>query len=181
MNYFLLESDPLYTDAPVLQNWSGKIERSCIMPGKAYQLPTRMILNIHPNPHVFFTDIIDFPFLLLSRNCMDSIKLYEPQIVSKQIILLDSENRKKQTYYLPILPHLNCLSANSFLSPDRTELKEGVLDVDQIDRNGIFHLSGFSHFYTVIRLDILESMLKRGAKGIKVTPMKSVSSEGRNV
>ena len=67
MNYFLLESDPLYTDAPVLRDWSGKIDRSSIMPGKSHQIPARLILDIYPNSHVVFTDVIDFPFLLLSK------------------------------------------------------------------------------------------------------------------
>ena len=181
MNYFLLESDPLYTDAPVLRDWSGKIDRSCIMPSKSRQIPARLILDIYPNSHVVFTDVIDFPFLLLSKTCMDVIKFYEPQIVSKQIILLDSENRQKQTYHLPILPHLDCLSEESILSPDRSELKEGILDAGHIGRDGIFHIAGLSRFYTVIRLDVLESMLKRGTRGIKVTPMKAVFDEGRKV
>ena len=105
MNYFLIETDPLYVDAPVLQDWNGKIDRTKIKPGLSHQLPARTILNIYPNAHTTFTDIVDFPFLLLSKVCMDVVKLYEPQIVSKQIILLDTENRNKQTYYLPILPH----------------------------------------------------------------------------
>lgn len=181
MNYFLLESDPLYTDAPTLRDWSGKIDRSCIMPGKSHQIPARMILDIFPNPHMVFTDIIDFPFLLLSKTCMDVIKFYEPQVISKQIILLDAENRQKQTYYLPILPHLDCLAEESILSPDRSELKEGILDAGRIGRDGIFYIAGLSPFYTVVRLDVLESMLKRGTRGIKVTPMKAVFDERRKV
>ena len=105
MNYFLIETDPLYVDAQVLQDWNGKVDRTKIKPGLSHQLPARIILNIYPNAYTTFTDIVDFPFLLLSKVCMDVVKLYEPQIVSKQIILLDTENRNKQTYYLPILPH----------------------------------------------------------------------------
>ena len=122
--------------------------------------------------------IVDFPFLLLSKVCMDVVKLYEPQIVSKQIILLDTENRNKQTYYLPILPHLDCLSEKSVLSPDGSELREGVLDLSRIGSEGIFHIAGLSRFYTVVRLDVLESMLKRGARGVKVTPMRTNTIEG---
>ena len=125
MNYFLIETDPLYVDAPVLQDWNGKVDRTKIKPGLSHQLPARIILNIYPNAYTTFTDIVDFPFLLLSKVCMDVVKLYEPQIVSKQIILLDTENRNKQTYYLPILPHLDCLSEESVLSPDGSELREG--------------------------------------------------------
>lgn len=180
MKYFLLQSDPLYTDAPVLQEWSGKIDRTKINPGRSYKLPTRIILNIYPNAYTTFTDVIDFPFLLLSKMCMDVVKIYEPQIVSKQIVLLDAENRKKQTYYMPILPQFQCLSEESILTPDRSELIEGILDLSQIGTEGIFHIAGLSRFYTIIRLDMLESMLKRGACGIKIVPMKTICGEGGN-
>ena len=178
MNYFLIETDPLYVDAPVLQDWNGKVDRTKIKPGLSHQLPARIILNIYPNAYTTFTDIVDFPFLLLSKVCMDVVKLYEPQIVSKQIILLDTENRNKQTYYLPTLPHLDCLSEKSVLSPDGSELREGVLDLSRIGSEGIFHIAGLSRFYTVVRLDVLESMLKRGARGVKVTPMRTNTIEG---
>ena len=180
MKYFLMQADPLYVDAPVVRDWSGKIDRSKIVPGLSYQVPSRMILNIYPNAYTTFTDVIDFPFLLLSKKCMDVVKVYEPQIISKQIILLDAENRNKQTYYLHILPHLDCLSEESVLSPDGSELREGVLDLSQIRSRGIFYISGLSHFYTVVRLDVLESMLKRGACGIKITPMRTSLDDGRN-
>ena len=178
MKYFLMQTDPLYVDAPVLQDWSGTIDRTKIKPGLSHQLPARTLLNIYPNVHTTFTDIVDFPFLLLSKRCMDVVKMYEPQVISKQIILLDAENRNKQTYYLPILPHLDCLSEESVLSPDGSELREGVLDLSRVSSKGIFHISGLSHFYTVIRLDVLESMLKRGAHGVKITPMRTSTIEG---
>ena len=115
---------------------------------------------------------------ILKREMMAELSAYEPQIISKQIILLDTENRNKQTYYLPILPHLDCLSEESVLSPDGSELREGVLDLSQISSEGIFHIAGLSRFYTVIRLDVLESMLKRGARGVKITPMRTSTIEG---
>ena len=176
MTYFLLESDPLYKDAPILRDWSGKIERGSILPGQSHHIPPRMVLDIYPNAHTIFTDVIDFPFLLISKTCMDVVKLYEPQIVSKQIVLLDAENRLKKIYHLPILPHLECLSEDSVLSLDKSELKEGILDLSKVGNKGIFHIAGLSRFYTVIRLDMLESMLKRGTRGIKITPMKVVTA-----
>ncbi len=179
MNYFLLESDPLYTDAPVISEWKS-ISLEHIMPGKSHQIPARSILHVVPNTYMTFVDIIEFPFLLISKKCMDVVKIYEPQIVSKQVILLDTENRKKQTYYLPILPHLECLSEKSILSPDKSELRKGILNLSKVGTEGIFHISDLSHFYTVVRLDVLESILKRGVRGIKVTPMETEPADRRN-
>ena len=73
MKYFLMQTDPLYVDAPVLQDWRGKVDRTKIKPGLSHQLPARIILNIYPNAHTTFTDIVDFPFLLLSKTCMDVV------------------------------------------------------------------------------------------------------------
>lgn len=173
MNYFLLNCDPHYVDAPVIASWQDKVDPRNICPGKSQRLPDRQILNVLPNAHMVFSDVLSSPFLLLSQICMDVVKIYETHTVSKQMILLDLENRQKQTYYLPILQHATCLAEGSRWSMDKSVLLEGVLDLSKVGDLSIFHLADLKNRYTVIRLDVLESMLKRGARGLGITQLKT--------
>lgn len=180
MNYFLLHSDPRYVDSPELLDWSGKIDPRNIRPGFSHKIARRQILNIRPNPYVVFTDVISSPFLLLSKKCMDVATLYEPQIISKQIILLDMETPQRETYYLPILKQIPCLAAGSEWNLDKSVLRKGVLDLEAIGDTSIFQLADMQSIYTVIRVDILESMLKRGARGIGITPLQTMKGEQKD-
>lgn len=174
MNYFLLHSDPRYVDSPEFLDWSGKIDPRNIRPGASHKIARRQILNIRPNPHIVFVDVISAPFLLLSKKCMEVVTLYEPQVISKQIILLDMETPQRETYYLPILKQIHCLAEGSEWNLDKSVLSKGVINLEPVGDTSIFQLADMKNIYTVIRVDVLESMLKRGARGVGITPLETV-------
>ncbi len=103
--------------------------------------------------------------------------MYEPKTVFKEIVLLDSKNAKTCTYHLPILPHIDCLSPSSELTIDRSTILSPVIDTRKVGDQSIFYLSGVKNLYTVARLDIIESFLRRGLKGIGLSEMKVINSE----
>lgn len=168
-----MPQDPTYVDAPVISDWKGKVDPRNIKPGRSHLLEDRQVLGVLPNSHMVFTDVLSSPFFLLSSTCMDVVKMYEPYIISKQIVLLDFENRQKQLYFLPILQHISCLAEGSRWNMDKSVLFEGVIDLEKVNDLGIFCLSDLKNMYTVIRLDVLESMLKRGAKGLAITELRT--------
>lgn len=177
MNYFLLHSDPRYVDSPEFLDWRGKIDPRNIRPGASHKIARRQILNIRSNPHTVFVDVISSPFLLLSKKCMEVVTLYEPQVISKQIILLDMETPQRETYYLPILKQIHCLAEGSEWNLDRSVLSKGVINLEPVGDTSIFQLADMKNIYTVIRVDVLESMLKRGARGVGITPLQTVKGE----
>lgn len=177
MKYFLLHSDPHFTDIPEILDWSGKIDPRNICPDQSYQIKNRQILEIRSNPSLVFIDVITSPFLLLSKVCMEVIRLYEPQTKAKQMILLDTVTPQRKTYYLPILKSIYCLADGSEWNLDKSVLKKGVIDLSQIKDTGIFQLADLKTKYTVIRMDILESILKRGVRGVGITPLETVKGD----
>lgn len=175
MRYFLLHSNPRYVDSPEFLDWSGTINPRDICPGHSYKIERRQILDVRPNPNLVFIDVISSPFLLLSKRCMEVVTLYEPQVISKQIILLDMNTPQRETYYLPILKHIHCLAEGSEWNLDKSVLRKGIIDLESVGDTGIFQLADMKNPYTVVRLDVLESMLKRGARGVGITPLETVN------
>ena len=79
MKYFLLHTDPQYTTAPDLLDWRDKIDPRYIRKGRSYRLPQRELLLIRENPDTVFTDVLSFPFFLVTQLGKDVICLYEPK------------------------------------------------------------------------------------------------------
>lgn len=177
MKFFLMHSDPRYVDSPEILNWSGQIDPRNIHPDRSYKIARRQILTVRPNPNIVFVDVISSPFLLISKRCMEVVKLYEPQTLFKQIILLDMETPQRETYYLPILKPICCLAEGSRWNMDKSVLLKGVLDLEMVGTTSIFQLADSKTVYTVIRLDVLESMLKRGARGMAITQLETVKGD----
>lgn len=51
---------------------------------------------------VMYTDIISIPFFLVSEKVQKTIKMYEPRMVMKELVLLDQGIDKAERYFLPI-------------------------------------------------------------------------------
>lgn len=168
MDYFIITQDKRYTDAPNIINWFDKIDVKNICPARSYYLPKRLLLEIRNNPEVVFTDIVSFPFFLVSDICKQMIQKYEPRTPFKQIVLMDMKTHKMSLYHLPILKKIDCLSTDSVLNQDKSVIEKMVLQKDRIEGLSIFQIDGVKSNYTVIRLDLLESILRRGAKGIAI-------------
>jgi len=175
MKYFLLKSDPKYTDMPWVKTIPKEIDVRNIRIEEAHKLPMVTMVSIHESAYTDFIDVISSPFLLFSEKCMKVIKLYEPYILSKFIGLFDSKNHKKETYHLPILPRIDCVTKECKIKLNKQEMQLIELDLSQIGKHAIFQIDDVNFRYVVIRLDIVESMLKREARGLHLTELKTIS------
>lgn len=174
MKYFLLKTHPAYTIAPDIINSFLTFHPRYRNPGESYQLPDRYLLEIQPNADTVFTDIISSPYLLVSQLVKAVIRLYHPKMIFKEIVLVEAKNDLAEVYYMPILPLVNCLHASSQCNIDCSVIKHGVLDKSMLNDQKIFRIGdaySANGPYYVVHLDLAESILRRGARGIELKPL----------
>lgn len=172
MKFFLLGTDSNYSNHPQLVNWFGKLDFRCCHVNDAYKIPQRQLLRIQESENTVFTGIIDRPVPLITAEVKTVFDLYEPHIIYKEVVLLDSRYERTELYYLPILEEIDCLNEQSEFNLDRSVLRRGVIDYDRTEGKAVFRLGGVKHYYMVGRLDLVESILKRGVKGIGLTELE---------
>jgi len=163
-----MECDEKCIDAPDIINWYDKLDVRQIKRGESYKLPRRMILEIQKNENTVFTDVVSKPFLLYSDKVKEAVDIYETKIPYKQIVLLDGKSLLTALYYLPILETVDCLSDKSELNRDGSVIRRAVLDKAKLPNRSIFKLGGVKSTYMVVRLDLAESILRRGVRGIRL-------------
>ena len=166
MRYFIIKQHKQYTDAPTVIDWYNKIDVRNIDKGNSSKLPHRILLNIHNNPHVFFTSIISEPIFLVTQEIRDTIKLYDKTIAYKQVVLLNMENALTKLYFMPIFEKVDCLSRESILNRTRSVIYDAVLRKNSIKDQAIFQIGDANGVHIVARLDLVESILKREGRGI---------------
>lgn len=93
------------------------------------------------------------------------IELYEPNVQFKQIILLDKKNGLVGEYALPLLITKQVLSSKSEFTNYHTVLKKMVLEKQLLGDTAVFWVDGVPREAGVWRLDIVESLLIRHARG----------------
>jgi len=85
---------------------------------------------------------------------------------------MDPQMQTPQLYFLPIFPVRDCLLPESKLNPDRSKIIHGVIDLEKVKRFPFFKIGGVSNTHIAFRLDLTESILRRRAKGIKLTELE---------
>lgn len=172
MKYFLLEEDARITHSPRILLWHKKIDIRDICMEKAYKLPARELLFIESSPDTIFTDIISSPFFLVSAKIKKTIQMYEPNVILKELVLLDQTYERAERYYLPVFAEIDCMDEESVFNLNHSELKRIVMDREKITDSAIFRIAGIEKQYIVGNLDIVESILKRGCTGLQLTELE---------
>ena len=82
MKYFELTLDrDTYKTAPKLINWYRVQDVRLIKWESYHKLQKRQIYNIEPSSETIFTDIVSFPFLLVSTMVKDVIEMYGDEVI----------------------------------------------------------------------------------------------------
>lgn len=172
MQYFMLKLHPAFTHAPNIINWYKVFDVRKLHPETADRVPYRSLLDISPDAAMIFTDIITFPYLLVSNLLKKVLTAYEPLIEYKDIVVLDKVNKQYALYYLPILETVDCLHETSQFNLDRSVIKKAVFDPQKTAGKSIFRIGGVKNTYIAVRLDLAESLLRRKAAGIYLEPIE---------
>jgi hypothetical protein len=171
VRFFLLAQDERYTNAPHLINWFWRLDVRDIHRKRYRRIPARTVLPIAPDEAVGFLDVLTSPFFLASKVLRDVIGMYDKGIPFRQVVLLDSEHGLAELYYLPILEEVDCLSEESETSPTASVIRRAVFKREPIGQRPIFQIGDGDARHIVVRLDLAESALRRGAKGFLLQPV----------
>lgn len=173
MKFFLVSWEENRNPVPRIINWMAKLDYHAVQTKEIGKLPKRTLLYIENNPETVFTDIISSPFLLVSSLIWDVMKMYDIGQEGKQIILLDGVYGFAEIYYLQNLQECLCLHANTEFNNDGTIIKKLILDRSVTEElPPFFRVAGVQKDYAIGRLDFVESILRRGAKGIKLEELE---------
>lgn len=160
MKYYIVETDkrnPLPEFKGIYSNvysrFFGTTKFKEDKEGFIYEMTTR--------EETFIPDVITSPFCMVSKEIFRLIMLYIPDIEGEYISFVESGKRKSITYVVPILE----------------EIREKELNETDISEKVLFYVIGLSSRYLIVRMDLLESILRRKILGLKVKEFLKYSGE----
>lgn len=82
--------------------------------------------------------------------------------------LWDKQTGANATYSIPILDEVECISPETIFNNIGNRIEKLVLEQDKIKPYAVFKIKGYKRKCIVGRMDFLESVLKRGGRGMRV-------------
>jgi hypothetical protein len=165
--YFLIGTDESYEPLPLMIDVRKSIKEEYLEEGESYKQAGISLVNIRNSfdKNTKYPDIMDIGVFMLSDEAYKIFKLYEPATVIKRILLMGESSDEACEYIIPILKKIDCLSNKSTFIRGRY-IDKGILIEKNIPDTVLFRIPNVDGMCTVARLDFVESLLKRGMKGI---------------
>lgn len=161
MKYFLVEVNEQYV-APAPVGWYGIIDKKTLSKKSPYQMAKHLLFSVESNMQMVFTDVLTVPCFMVSENVRNVIRKYNSFIYFVRIILLDKENRQSMAYYIPYLDTIECT-----IKKDRNKRDNNfVVDKKSVEEKVMAEITDGHSSHVIMRMDLVESILRRGAVGI---------------
>lgn len=165
MRFFLMKPDKRFQNVPEIANWYQNKEVRLLMGEEYTRLPKRILFGVKGDENTIYIDVLFHPFFLISERVQKIISLYEPNLSYKEIIYLNQKMRRAETYYLPILPQIGCLTENSQFNLNHSKVTRASICEKEIGDTSIFQLNEIKDQQVIIRLDLAESLMRRMVRG----------------
>lgn len=168
MKYFEVSVDKNYVPpAPI--EWWGIIDKKTLSQKSAFQMPKHLLFQVENHMQTVFTDIITFPCCLVSQTVMDVIKMYDGDISFVRIVLFDKGRKRSKTYYLPFLD-------TAEYQQDDVNTEKTILSFNKqsVGKKVIMKTEKDGETAIIMRMDLVESILRRGTIGIGLKEVQLV-------
>jgi len=178
MDYFWIRQDRRYLHAPKLSNARDIVRRrEDVTIENERMIADVSVAFVSSQETIDFVDILDTQFFLVSDRVKDVLRMYEPSLKFKMICVLDNLAGEYSNYHMPIFSPVDCLSEKSIISPDKSEVKKLVLDAQKMDFQTIFKVAGLRTDVVLVRLDVIESLLRRKIRDFQFERVKVDTDE----
>jgi len=173
MKYFLLQLEKRNNTFPEITTKSQTINPKLVCKEKFHQIPDTTMLYVKSEKNIVFPEILMEPVFLVSETFMRVMSFYDKGILYKRIGLFDNKTEKSVGYYLPLLDEKDdCLAPESIFDKTGQILIRPVLNEKAVRKSAIFKIGGVTKIHVVVRLDFIESILRRSMAGIQLKELE---------
>lgn len=157
MEYFWIRQDSRYIHTPMIVDFYQSMRRQNFTVDKAYKIPDYNVVFCDTDKEWDRIDVLDSQVFMVSEMVRHVFQMYEKNIRYKFFCCLNNKKEEYANYYAPVIPELDCLA----------EKKTNGIKREKIGTSSIFRVKNPEREMVIVRLDVAESLLRRGVKGIE--------------
>ena len=163
MEYFIVEAKGI---SPEIKDWYRILNPRIVSEGRYSELPEYLKYTVDPGEDIFYTDIISFPYFMITLEAQRLINVYEPKMEFCDIFLFDLKNRRNKVYMLPYLERIDCFHEDTLYNKGKSKIIKPVIDSNRTGDKHFFRAVGQSQTQAVMSIELVESLLRRNIRGL---------------
>ena len=164
MDYFMMKTDKRLRRLPQIQlpkEFSTmKITKSPIVYVKEYD-----------GMNIEYADYLEKPIPLIADKFQKILQKYQQDMVLQRVMLVERETGRQKPYCFMLPPEIMCADKEESEFDAKGNVQDFVLDVEKAGKRRIFLAKDYNK-QMLVRLDVVESILRREANGIWFEPVK---------
>jgi len=170
VRFFLLDADDQYTQ-PSFLDWYKEMNPK---QQAAWDIPRLSKFSVSLSVNAVFVDILSHPYLMLTKEFADLVRLYDETIRFNYVMLYDKKNKRHMDYYMPQLEVVDCLAKDSEFNRDGSVLRRAVLKRGALRHRVLFQIGNVKNRYIVGSLELVESAFRREVLGLRIREVELV-------
>lgn len=165
MEYFRLRQDRRYLFAPYMNTLKDILRRTDdLYIENGIHIPDFNSVFVSSDRSCDFISVLDQQIFLVKVGLKQVFSMYEPLLKFKQFFMFNNRRGEYCEYYAPILKSVDCISSQSKRNPYNGRIEDYILERERIGDESIFRLENAGERTVIIRLDVAESLLRRGLR-----------------
>ncbi|MEK5039329.1 hypothetical protein [Sporosarcina sp. FSL K6-3457] len=121
--------------------------------------------------NAIYLDYLEKPRRIVSDDLKELLAKYEDNLDFTAIVFTDVGKGTQRVHWLMDIARKNCISHEATYYPDG-QLMELVIDPKKVELDCIFQVDGKKESFTIVNLEVAESMLRRPFLGIQLQRVK---------
>ncbi len=172
MRYFELAPDPEISNPIQLQKIDKGRYKNGLTEEEFRAVPDLEVGYFQNSSEIEILDILQEPAFLISDTVKRVFALYEPEMLFRgiQLFAREQEDMTAPLYWLPWIPQIECLSAESRKYANGM-LEKLVLCLSEPMEHEIFRVAGIMEHKVIISMAVAESLLRRKVSGFRLIPV----------
>jgi hypothetical protein len=167
MHYFVLKQDESINNIPKVKNFTNNFLNRRELEDESN------ILFVEEDVVVEYSDFIEKPLLLISDKFKKTLKKYHKEFSYKTVILTEYKNKTQNVYWNVDLPDIDCFSKYSKFDHAGV-INKLVIEKEATNDCSFFKITNKIKTKYVIRVDLAESILRRGLYGFELVEAEVV-------
>lgn len=173
MKYFIAQANKDYYQIQI-KNWYNTMNPRLVSEGRYDEIPESLTFKIEPNERAFRTDIISFPYFMITEEAKEILTLCDSSFRYCKINLFDTKNQTSKQYLLPFLQYVDCLTEETEYNKNKSDVIRPVISLKKAGNRLLFRPKGFSQQTAAIHLELAESLLRSKIRGLGLTEIEVV-------